>query len=190
MKKVQLLTFAFLTAALTLSSCSSDDDNPEHIHDHEGIEELVVTRTDADGSNPVEYIFEYGNAVGTDMNLSANTIYNFEITALNAHHDGEEENLIPEVIEAKDEHFFVFAKSNSLDFAAFSRTDDAVSTRTDGHELGIKFQVTTGNSSSGNFQVELKHQPTAVDANAQNGYGSATGGATDVLATYPVTILE
>lgn len=188
MKKVQLLTFAFLTGAFTLSSCSNDDD-PEHIHDHEGIEEVVITRTNADGSNPVEYVFELGHSAGMQISMDANTVYHFEITELNTHEsDGHEQNLITEMTEAKDEHFFVFQKSNTLDFVSFIRTDGAETTRTDGNKLGVKFEITTGNASSGNFQIELKHQATSVDADANNGYGSAVGGATDMLAAYPVTV--
>lgn len=107
MKTIQILSFILFI--IIINSCN-DDEIPAYIHDHAGIEEIIITRTNEDGSNPIEFTYSAENTGETEIILNTNEIYNFEITAINAHHNGEEENLLPEIIEAKDEHFFVFQK--------------------------------------------------------------------------------
>ncbi|MDG4946072.1 hypothetical protein NMK71_06570 [Weeksellaceae bacterium KMM 9713] len=193
---ILLITFLF-------TSCSNDD-IPEHIHDHEGIHELVIERTDLNGENPVHYEFIAGNNLGETIYLTSGQTYNFEIIALNGQdnhehdedqeehddhedHEGDEHNILHETLEAVEEHFFLYAKSNSLNID-FERTDDAESTRNDGTKIGVKTRITALANSTGNLQIELKHQPTEVNDQANNNFGSSVGGATDMMAVFPIVV--
>ena len=168
-------------------SCSSDDDNPVPIHDHEGIEELVIQQTASDGSTQ-SYTFVAGNENGETIEMTAGETYDFEIIELNAHEEnGEEHNILSDVVDAIDEHFFLYEKTIDADFS-LTRTDDATTTNADGVKIGITVEVAANTASSGLLTISLKHQSTTVSDSANNGFGSANGGATDVLARFPVTI--
>lgn len=196
MKNLKFLSMALLAATFTFTSCNNDDDNPEEIHDHDAIEEVVIEVKDADGNEVGDFEYEHEQESGTPITLNANTLYNFEVVGLlPEHEEGEEDhdhddehNLIHEVEEEKEEHFFVFMKENGLDITSLTRTDEAETTREDGTKLGVKFQIETGAASSGDFQLVLKHEPTTVDDAANDNYGSSTGGETDVEAVYTITI--
>lgn len=204
MKSIQYNLFSLLLITILFTSCSNDD-IPEHIHDHEGIHELVIERTDLNGDNPIQYEFIAGNQLGEIIVMTPGQTYNFEIIALNAqgehghedhddhghdeHHEHDENvhNILHETLEAVEEHFFLYAKSNSLNID-FERTDDAESTRNDGTKIGVKTRITALANSTGNLQIELKHQPTEVNDQANNNFGSSVGGATDMMAVFPIEV--
>lgn len=203
MKSIQYNILSILLITILFTSCSNDD-IPEHIHDHEGIHELVIERTDLNGENPVQYVFIAGNNLGETIFLTSGQTYNFEIIALNGqnnhehdedheehddneNHEGEEHNILHETLEAVEEHFFLYAKSNSLSIE-LERTDAAESTRNDGTKIGVKTRITALANSTGNLQIELKHQPTEVNDQANNNFGSSVGGATDMMAVFPIVV--
>ena len=201
MNSIQYNIFSILLITLLFSACSNDD-IPEYIHDHAGIHELVIERTNMNGDNPVQYKFIAGNNLGETIILSNGQTYNFEIIALNAQdehgheehddhgHEEEDEhehNILHETLEAVEEHFFLYAKSNSLSIE-LERTDTAESTRNDGTKIGVKTRITALANSTGNLQIELKHQSTEVDDQANNNFGSSVGGATDVMAVFPIVV--
>lgn len=186
MKKISFINLTILSTIFLFLSCSNDD-TPAYIHDHEGIHEVIIQRTNLDGTNPIEYEFVEGNIMGDVITLTNGNTYNFEIIALNAHEEDGDHNLIQETIEAVEEHFFLYSKSNDLAID-LERTDDATSTRNDGTKIGVKTRITANAVSSGNLQFELKHQPTEVDDQANNNFGSSIGGATDLLAVFPVVV--
>lgn len=204
MKSIQYNLFSLLLITILFTSCSNDD-IPEHIHDHEGIHELVIERTDLNGDNPIQYEFIAGNQLGETIVMTPGQTYNFEIIALNAqgehghedhddhghdeHHEHDENvhNILHETLEAVEEHFFLYAKSNSLSIE-LERTDAAESTRNDGTKIGVKTRITALANSTGNLQIELKHQPTEVNDQANNNFGSSVGGATDMMAVFPIVV--
>ena len=203
MKSIQYNLFSLLLITILFTSCSNDD-IPEHIHDHEGIHELVIERTDLNGDNPIQYEFIAGNQLGGTIVMTPGQTYNFEIIALNAQgehghedhddhghddhgHDENVHNILHETLEAVEEHFFLYAKSNSLSIE-LERTDAPESTRNDGTKIGVKTRITALASSTGNLQIELKHQPTEVNDQANNNFGSSVGGATDMMAVFPIVV--
>lgn len=195
MKSIQYNLFSLLLITILFTSCSNDD-IPEHIHDHEGIHELVIERTDLNGDNPIQYEFIAGNQLGETIVMTPGQTYNFEIIALNAQgehghddhgHDENVHNILHETLEAVEEHFFLYAKSNSLSIE-LERTDAAESTRNDGTKIGVKTRITALANSTGNLQIELKHQPTEVNDQANNNFGSSVGGATDMMAVFPIVV--
>lgn len=186
MKNIIYKQLGLLSTLLFLVSCSNDD-IPAHIHDHDAIHELVLQKTDINGENPVEYSFIHGNEVGDIIHLEAGQTYDFEIIELNVAHDDHYHNIIDEVLEAVDEHFFLYAKSNTLNID-LTRMDDAASTQNDGTKIGLKIRIHAHDISTGNFQIALKHQAAEVDDQANDNFGSTIGGATDVEAIFQVII--
>lgn len=186
MKNLILKNFGFLIIFLFVISCSNDD-IPAHIHDHDAIHELVLEQTDVNGENPVRYEFIHGNPSGDLIQLVSGQTYNFEIIELNVEHDDHHHNIINEVLEAIEEHFFLYSKSSSLDIEMLRMdNDDAI--QNDGTQIGLKTRITANAVSQGNLQIELKHQSSEMNDQANDNFGSVIGGATDVLAIFPVII--
>lgn len=183
MKKLSLI-FG-VCVALATTACNNDDDTPEQIEDHEGIEEVVLRFTATDGT-ATDYSFTSGQSTGETINLAVNSTYAMEVVELNGEEDGVEGNLIGEIVEEVEDHFFVYELADVT--FGFTRTDSAETTREDGTLVGVKAQIVTSTAGSGTFKVILKHEPTSVDDSANNGLGSSEGGSTDVEATYPIVI--
>ena len=186
MKNFIINNFALLAILLFLMSCSNDD-IPVHIHDHDAIHELVLMQTDVNGENPVRYEFIHGNPTGDLIQLVSGQTYNFEIVELNVEHDNHYHNIINEVLEAIEEHFFLYSKSSSLDIELV-RMDNEDAIQNDGTHIGLKTRITANTVSQGNLQIELKHQSSEINDQSNDNFGSVIGGATDVLAIFPVII--
>lgn len=183
MNKTVSIFAIFSLFFLSFTACS-DDDHPEHIHDHEDIHGIELSVMQEDGSNLQTYSFHHGENVIDMILLQPNQSYIFEITALLVQHGTEMENHLHEIIEHKNEHIFLYQTTASL---SLERIDDSSAIRSDGNPLGIKTRITTGSTSSGILQIELKHNSSNVSASANNNMGSAVGGATDLLATFGVS---
>lgn len=162
-------------------SCSKDD--PKQIHDHEGIHEVIISVTESGTTSTTTYEFVDGQTLGETITLKKGKTYDFEVTNLN---NDDDENIISEVVEEKDEHFFVY--STTLTDFVFTRTDTDKTTRTNGAKLGVNTQLTVNKSQTGNLVIVLKHQATSVSDTANNNLGSSEGGATDVEVTFPVVV--
>ncbi|MDO5510513.1 MAG: hypothetical protein Q4F57_07435 [Weeksellaceae bacterium] len=176
--------FLYATAAVigfSSVACSNDDDHPAHIHDHDDIHELVIKISPEMGNQTETYSFHHDDQMGEMITLAPNTTYFLEISELNVQHNGNLENHLHEIIEHKDEHIFLYRSSAPI---SLERIDDATTTRTDGNQLGVKTRITTGDTSAGFLEIELKHNASSVSATDNNNMGSAIGGATDLLARF------
>ena len=174
-----------LIAGVIAISCSSDDDNtPVVINEEEVITTVRVQLTNAtvpdvtlqsvdsdgdDGPNaPVITI------VGEIM---ANTTYAGTVTFLNETEDPAED-ITEEVEEEDDEHQVFFTSAAGLNVTTtYGNFDD------DGNPLGTEFTLTTGDASTGNFTVTLRHEPTKPNTGLAN-----AGGETDVEVTFNVEV--
>ena len=181
-------------ATIALFSCSSDDDAPAPVNEEETITIVTLTLTnandasdvvifrsfDADGDGPTAPVLSITDGTtGTPDVLAANATYNGVILIQNEL-ETPAENVNEEIIEEKDEHFFVYT-NNGLN-VTLTREDTAANTRTDGNELGIDTQWVTGAASTGNLQVQLFHEPTTVDDS--NEFGTVAGGEDEVNVTF------
>lgn len=169
MKDVRLYFLALVLSTL-LIACS-DDDVPEVENDEEFInlvtltftpnntnaDVVVVTAEDPDGQGPRDI------AVSSEIVLKAHTTYTLRIDLKNT---VSGESIAEEVQEEADEHAFFFGWSAGL-FADPSGTGnisgDGVVNYQDFDEnqlpLGLSTSWTTGDATSGDFQIILKHQP-------------------------------
>lgn len=188
-KTVKFLTLGLLAAGMfNLTACSSDDDDPVHIEDHESIEQMVVSVTPQQGGETLQYTYTNGEEQGQKITLVKGVPYVFEISAMNAKHDDHYENTISEILEEKEEHFFVY--QTDLVNYTFTRADEPTSTRADGTKVGLKVNLTVNEAQTGKkIGFELKHQPTKVNATDNNGLGSSTGGATDIAVKFPIDVV-
>lgn len=189
MKAIKFLSLGLLTAgSLIFTSCNNDDDQrPEHVEDHEEISQVEVTVTPKDGEG-MKYVFNVGQEEGQKITLQEGTEYTFEVTALNSKHEDHYHNEIGEISEEKEAHFFVY-QTDLTDYT-FVRDDGDETTRKDGTKLGLKVNLQVSKAQTGKYlSFDLKHQPASVDPVANNGLGSAKGGATDISVTFPVEVV-
>ena len=185
MKTIKLFFMSMLSLAL-VTSCS-DDDAPAPIVDQELITNVNVIFTPSDSANEVVTLsaISADGIVAPNLNVTGDFVsgetYNATITITD---EINEENILEEIVEEKDEHFFEYS-INSIDFTSMTRSaDDEV--RSDGVKLGLNTTWVAGAAGSGTITVRLIHEPTSVsDA---DGFGSASGGENDFNNTWNVTI--
>ena len=184
MKTIKLFALPMLFVAL-FASCSSDDDAPAPINPEEVITNVTVTFTNtADGNDVITLTAVSADGiVAPTLNMpsafTAGATYNATIAITD---EVNNENILEEVVEEKDEHFFVYA--TTANFTVTRAATDEV--RTDGESLGLNTTWTAGAAGSGTLTVQLVHEPDTVSDDG--GLGSATGGEFDIDNTWNVTI--
>lgn len=172
------------TASLFLASCSDDDNGP--INEEEVITTVITTLTngsttitltsrDLDGDGPNAPV------VTVSGDLTANTVYNGEITLLNETVTPAD-NITTEVEEEGEEHQIFYQIPASLGTIGY--TDFDVNAK----PVGLTFTYTTGNAGTGNLTVTLRHLPNKSAAGVAAGDITNAGGATDAQVTYPIVI--
>lgn len=186
--KIQQL-FLFLTISLGLLFITGcDDDDDIIINDEEVITTAILTLSPATGGTPAVFSFsdldgDGGDApVITSANLAANTTYNASVTLSN---DSETpaEDITAEVQEEDDEHQLFYAISSGLNLTvAYEDEDD------NGNPLGLLTTFTTGDASTGNFTVTLRHEPNKSGDRVAEGDITNAGGETDIEITFATEI--
>jgi len=172
------------TASLFLASCSDDDNGP--VNEEEVITTVITTLTngsttitltsrDLDGDGPNAPVATVSG------DLTANTVYNGEITFLNETVTPAD-NITAEVEEEGEEHQIFYQIPASLGTIGY--TDFDVNAK----PVGLTFTYTTGNAGTGNLTVTLRHLPNKSAAGVAAGDITNAGGATDAQVTYPIVI--
>ncbi|MBT1704211.1 hypothetical protein [Chryseosolibacter indicus] len=186
----QILAYIFLFATLLLS-CSDDD--PEPVNEEELITTVVLVFQPLNATGNPE-----GNAsvfswidrdedgpivpVISDITLSSNTTYKLTVQLLNESVNPAV-NISEEVLEEGTEHQFFFGRSNGLNLNVTYADNDK-----DGLPVGLTNNATTGNASTGEFTVTLRHEPQKNASGVKSGDITNAGGETDVQVSFPVTI--
>ncbi len=186
---VTLLRVMILLTAIFFASCSDDDDsNPVIPNEEELITTLTYTLTPVGGGTVVELSFQDldgdggNNPVITGGTLTANTTYNASIVLLNET-ENPAENITEEVRREDEEHQFFFAVSDGLNLTVdYSDADE------NGNPLGLATTITTGDASTGNLTVTLRHEPDKSANGVSNGDITNAGGETDIEVQFNVTI--
>lgn len=172
------------TASLFLASCSDDDNGP--VNEEEVITTVITTLTngsttitltsrDLDGDGPNAPVATVSG------DLTANTVYNGEITFLNETVTPAD-NITTEVEEEGEEHQIFYQIPSALGTIGY--TDFDVNAK----PVGLTFTYTTGNAGTGNLTVTLRHLPNKSAAGVAAGDITNAGGATDAQVTYPIVI--
>ena len=186
MKNQKLILMAFIFAGL-LTSCSDDDSNPEPINEEEVITTMIVTLT-ADGTSKELKVTDSDGPEGPEdpvfetEDLEANTVYAGSVEFLNELEDPAE-NITLEVDEEDEEHQVFYETSGGLNVDVEYLDQDP-----NGNPVGLDFELTTGDTSSGSLTVTLLHEPNKDAAGVSEGDPSNAGGETDITATFDVEI--
>lgn len=183
MRKIRLFMIPVLFVAL-FTACSEND--PVEVLEEELITNVSVVFTNTADATDVVTLTAISpdgitaptlNVVGA---FTSGAEYSATVTITD---EVNNENILTEIVEEKDEHFFVYSV-NSVSFLMVRATDDVV--RTDGNSLGLNTTWTAGGAATGTLTMQLIHEPTTVsDA---GGFGSASGGEFDINNTWNVTI--
>jgi hypothetical protein len=183
MRKIRLFMIPVLFVAL-FTACSDND--PEEVLEQELITNVSVIFTNAADATDVVTLgaVSADGIVAPTLSVSgpftSGAVYNATVTITDEIND---ENILDEIVEEKDEHFFVYAQ-NTVSFLMARATNDEV--RTDGVSLGLNTTWTAGGANTGTITMQLIHEPTTVSDGG--GFGSATGGEFDINNTWTVTI--
>ncbi|WP_281543149.1 type 1 periplasmic binding fold superfamily protein [Maribacter aestuarii] len=175
--------FLLSIMGLMLTSCSSDDDNPDPVDEEEvittmnvnlvatGAGTVTLQSQDLDGDGP--------NApqVTISGNLTANTTYAGSIELLNET-ETPAEDITEEVEEEDEEHQFFFNTSGALTGFTYADQDG------NGNPVGIEFTLDTGDAGSGSLQITLRHEPKKPN----DGSLADAGGETDIAQTFNLTV--
>jgi hypothetical protein len=196
--------FIFLVA---FTGLRCDDNNPEKEDTPELITKVTLTFTPQGGGDPVivtatDDDLDGPNDIEVDgtIILSKETTYILTILLTNelAEPSGNDYNISDEIEEEGDEHMFFFAWtegifSNPAGNGNIDNRSDAVryeggtnALDEDGLPLGLTTTWTTANvTSSGEFQIILKHQP-----GSKTNTSGVTTGETDLDITFSISLIE
>ena len=182
MKSIHTYIIALIAGIVTLS-CSSDDDNtPVVINEEEIITTVRVQLTSATGNATLESVDSDGDGPNAPVisivgDIAANTTYTGTVQFLNETEDPAED-ITEEVEEESDEHQVFFTSASGLNVSTEYGNFDG-----DGNPLGTQFTFITGDASTGNFTVTLRHEPTKPNTDLAD-----AGGDTDVEVTFNVEV--
>jgi len=188
MKNFKILAL-FLVIAPFISSCSSDDDNtPPVINEEEVITDVTLTFTNGSEETTTYTFtdpqFRDENYIAPVITLTSGETYQVETNFFNNSDPNDPEVITEEIEEERDDHFLTYGFTT--DEVVLTRTDGALSTDSDGIQIGLSTQWVAGNPVSGDVVVSLIHQPT--EKNTDPAEGSVTGGETDVEVTFDLEI--
>ncbi len=205
MKLTLFTAYALLfSVSLVFTACNDDDVPPEENEEETitnvtltfrstGGTPVIATWVDADGEGA-------GDPVLTPVTLAANTTYTLTIDLINAIDPNDPESITEEVEEEAKAHMFFFGWTDGLfsdptgdgnlgagnraDPVNYEDDDDDPSDPDDaGFPLGLETTWTTGDATTGEFRVVLKHQPDIKSATSDS-----TDGESDVDVTWEVTV--
>ena len=183
MKTIHTYLMALFVGIIAIS-CSDDDGNePIIINEEEVITTVRVQLTEGTNMVTLESLDDDGddgpNAPVFTISgpLTANTTYTGTVTFLNEIEDPAED-ITEEVEEESDEHQVFFTPASGLNVTTTATNFDG-----NGNPLGTEFTLTTGEASTGNFTVTLRHEPTKPNTGLAD-----AGGETDVEVTFNVTV--
>lgn len=172
-------------ALFLLASCGNDDDPIVPPNEEELITTLNMTFTPVDGSSDPLTI-RFFDEDGADGRLAPeagmgvlmpNTAYNVVLSLLNES-ETPIENITMEILEEAENHQFFFSKTEGLDISFdYADMDD------DGNPIGVATLFTTGDVSSGQLGVILRHEPDKNAAGVNEGSIANAGGETDIETT-------
>ncbi|MRX63912.1 type 1 periplasmic binding fold superfamily protein [Maribacter luteus] len=178
-KLLSMLAFA----GIVLASCS-DDDDPEEVNEEETITTMTVSLTPDAGGTAIILKSEDSDGDGPNDpeitvsgNLVANSTYSGSVTFSNVTEDPVED-ITEEVEEENTEHQLVYVHTGAISEVYNFDTDD------DGNDLGLSFDLDTGDAGEAALQVVLRHEPTKPN----DGSLSGVGGSTDFSASFAITV--
>jgi hypothetical protein len=187
MKSILLKITLLSTFVLFLTSCNRTSVLEDDIPQEEISNALLLITDDADGSSAV-YNYQINGSNVPNIKLKNGHEYTVQISLKNG-----SEDINQEIIDAKDEHYFIFDFPNSN--IELTRIDNASSTRTDGNKVGLttKWKVNNAaNNANAQLILTLYHESISATENAVASgtgfvYGTQSGGETDMKVNYLIS---
>ena len=185
MNKTSTFGLCCLIAILaTLIACG--DNNPVIPNEEELITTVHYKLTPEGGGADIvlSWIDENGDGNGIVFEgvLQANTNYTGLISLLNES-KSPAENIILEILDEAEDHQFFYEVENGLNLTIKYADADL-----DNNPIGIKTQITTGNTSTGNIDLILRHQPDKFGNGVFEGDKTNAGGVSDISISLSVKI--
>lgn len=180
-----------ISLLIIVSSCKKDEDpvfTPPPTNEHEVITSAELVFTDSDNSEVYSWLYSDSDGDGgaapeiTADTLPANRSFSMAITLLNET-ETPAEDITPEIQDEAEDHQFFFVNSNEVDI-----TFEYADSDSNGFPVGLENTVTTGQISSGNATVVLRHFPDKSAENVPDGDITNAGGGTDLEITFPAVI--
>ena len=183
MKNLKILAIAIVTA-FSLNACNNDD--PKPIDEQELL--TTVTTTLKNGNQTITLVYKnldgYGSyppIVNISGTLKAATVYTGTVAFLNET-TNPVNNISAEILAEGVDHQLFFQAPNAVGIFGYADQD------VNGKPIGLKFTLTTGEATTGNLIVTLRHQPNKSAAGVSSGNITNAGGATDASVKYPIVI--
>lgn len=181
------MLMALLGGLMVFSGCDNDPE-PENEEELITTVRLTFAKVNAGGA-PVVVTWQDLDGPGGNppvlsgpIVLDANSAYTLRVAVLNEL-ENPVEDVTLEVEEEGDEHQFFFLISADLNLTiTYDDVDD------DGRPIGIFNQVTTGDASTGNLTVVLRHELDKAAAGVAAGNITNAGGETDVETQPPFQV--
>lgn len=187
MKNIFVLIFiAFAIVLSSLTSCNDDD--IQIPNEEELITTLTYILTPEGTGNPVIFSFRDLDGDGgedpviSEGILAANTIYTGTVVLLNEL-ETPNVNIAAEVEEEGDEHQFFYGISGAAELTILYDDEDV-----NGSPVGLSTTVETGNTSTGQLTITLRHEPDKSAPGVSEGNIANAGGETDISVTFNVSI--
>ncbi len=165
--------------ALTIASCSSDDNNDiTPINNEEAITTVNLTFTNVEDSTDTK-IYTFTDDSNTPIEMIQNKKYNVTIEFLDESDINNIENITEEVKTEADDHF-VFYESESNDLTITPADDDTKDS--EGKNININTIWSSSTAGDSNGQIFLIHEPTTKDGEIRDDFE----GVNDVLVPFNV----
>jgi hypothetical protein len=187
MKMISKYPFiCLMTIVFFFASCDNDD--PEIPNEEELITTLIYTLTPVGGGSIQTMIFqdldgEGGNApLVSGAALEVNKSYKASIVLTNELANPSED-ITAEVRAEGDAHQFFFESQSNLDLqVSYDDTD------INNNPIGLNSIVQSGQASSGQLKITLRHEPEKNASGVALGDITNAGGETDIEVTFEITI--
>lgn len=191
MKHFKITVFALL--AVSLFSCSNDDDNnnPVPVNEEEVITTVEAVFTPNGGGIPVTLLSRDLDGDGPDApvvtvsgSFMTATTYNGSVRFLNEL-ENPAENITEEIEEEDDEHQIFYQQSGNIGTFTYAAGDTDVN----GKPVGLRVNYTTpATAAAGNITITLRHEPAKDAAGVTAGNIANAGGSTDAEVTFSVSV--
>lgn len=182
-----------LVAALTFSSCSNDDDNPDPpVNEEELITTVTAIYTPVGGGTAVT--LQYKDLDGEGANppvitvssaFEKNKTYNGTVTFKNELANPAED-ITPEILEEGVDHQLFYQKTGTLN--SFTYGTASSNFDKNGKPIGLQSVFATTGAASGNLTITLRHEPNKSGANVAAGDITNAAGSTDAEVSFSISV--
>lgn len=186
MKNFKLLAIALITVSTFIACDKNEDEIILPVNEEElittvkltltgGGQVITLTSKDLDGDGPNAPVITVSN------NLVANTSYTGQAEFLNELVNPSED-ITTEIEEEGADHQIFYQALAALGTFTYTDVDS------NGKPVGLTFSYTTGNATSGDLTVTLRHLPNKSASGVSTGNITNAGGATDAEVVFPIVV--